>query len=226
MNKATSLPNKLSKQFLAGVFALFTLAEFSYANPTPEETPGIIYSNPVIFQEFHDPGRLISADGKEYWFHYKGFTYDNIKTWKEGRRLNFTYSNTKGSQLHDPISGASARVEIPGSHFIEEIRRKCVSENGSTMGIASCYRQEYELWDAMITRNLKELKASRSLDDYKDIEAMHNSWLKYKELRFKVGRSILGKDSGTHGIIESHVRALTAIKHQALFLRSLVGKHE
>ena len=90
------------------------------------------------------------------------------------------------------------------------------------MGIASCYRQEYELWDAMITRNLKELKASRSPDDYKDIEAMHNSWLKYKELRFKVGRNILGKDSGMHGIIESHVRALTAIKHQALFLRSLV----
>ena len=226
MNKATSVSNQLSKQFLAAVCALFPFAELSYANPTTEKTSDIIYSKPVVFKSFHDPGRLISADGKEYWFHYKGFTYDNIKTWKEGRRLNFTYSNTKGSQLHDPISGASARVEINGSLFIEEITEKCVSENGSTMGIASCYRQEYELWDAMITRNLKELKASRSPDDYKDIEAMHNSWLKYKELRFKVGRSVLGESSGTITIIESNVRAVTAIKHQALFLRSLVGKHE
>jgi hypothetical protein len=180
----------------------------------------------VVFQEFHDPGRLISANGKEYFFYYKGFTYDNIKTWEEGRKLNLTYSNTKGSQLHDPISGASARVKIPGSHLIEEIRRKCVSENGSTMGIAGCYRQEYELWDAMITRLLKELKASRSPDTYKDIEAMHNSWLKYKEMRFKVGRSVFGNKSGTITIIESHVRVVAAIKHQALFLRSLVGKHE
>ena len=119
MNKATSLPNKLSKQFLAGVFALFTLAEFSYANPTPEETPDIIYSNPEIFQGFHDPGWLISADGKEYWFHYKGFIYDNISTWKEGRKINLTYSKTQGTQLRDPQSGVSARVEIRGIHLIE-----------------------------------------------------------------------------------------------------------
>ena len=180
----------------------------------------------MVFQEFHDPGRLISANGKEYYFHYKGFTYDNIKTWEEGRTLNLTYSNTKGSQLHDPISGASARVEIPGSHLIEEITRKCVSENGSTMGIAGCYRQEYDLWDAMITRLLKELKASRTADTYKDIEAMHNLWLKYKEMRFKVGRSVFGNQTGTITIIESNARAVNAIKHQALFLRSLVGKHE
>ena len=226
MNKATSVSNQLSKQFLAAVCALFPFAELSYANPTTEKTSDIIYSKPVVFKSFHDPGRLISNDGKEYWFHYKGFTYDNIRTWKEGRKLNLTYSNTKGSQLRDPKSGASARVEIPGKHLIEEVTRKSLSENGSTMGIADCHRQEYELWDAMITRLLKELKASRSPDTYKDIEAMHNSWLKYKEMRFKVGRSVFGNKSGTITIIESHVRVVTAIKHQALFLRSLVGKHE
>ena len=226
MNKSISLLNKTGNQLLVAACAFLVLGDLSYANPTTEKTSDIIYSKSVVFQEFHDPGRLISANGKEYYFHYKGFTYDNIKTWKEGRTLNLTYSNTKGSQLHDPISGASARVEIPGSHLIEEITRKCVSENGSTMGIAGCYRQEYDLWDAMITRLLKELKASRSPDTYKDIEAMHNSWLKYKEMRFKVGRSVFGNKSGTITIIESHVRVVTAIKHQALFLRSLVGKHE
>ena len=94
------------------------------------------------------------------------------------------------------------------------------------MGIAGCYEQEYELRVAMITRLLSELKASYSPDTYKDIEVMHHSWLKYKELRFKVGRNILGKDSGTVGIIESSCRAVVAIKYQALFLRSLVGRHE
>ena len=78
----------------------------------------------------------------------------------------------------------------------------------------------------MITRLLSELKASYSPDTYKDIEVMHHSWLKYKELRFKVGRNILGKDSGTVGIIESSCRAVVAIKYQALFLRSLVRRHE
>ena len=226
MSKSISLLNKAENKLLAAACALLVLGDLSYANPTTEKTSDIIYSKPVVFQNFHDPGRLISANGKEYFFYYKGFTYDNIKTWEEGRKLNLTYSNTKGSQLHDPISGASARVKIPGSHLIEEIRRKYVSENGSTMGIASCYRQEYELWDAMITRLLKELEASRTPDDYKDIEAMHNSWLKYKEMRFKVGVSEFGDRLGTKTIIESSVRAVTAIKHQALFLRSLVGKHE
>jgi len=226
MNKSISLLNKTGNQLLVAACAFLVLGDLSYANPTTEKTSDIIYSKSVVFQEFHDPGRLISANGKEYYFHYKGFTYDNIKTWKEGRTLNLTYSNTKGSQLHDPISGASARIEIPRSHLIEEITRKCISENGSTMGISGCYLQEYKLWDAMITRLLKELKASRTADTYKDIEAMHNLWLKYKEMRFKVGRSVFGNQTGTITIIESNARAVNAIKHQALFLRSLVGKHE
>ena len=174
----------------------------------------------MVFKKFHDPGLLISANGKEYYFGYQGITYDNIKTWKAGRKLNLTYSNTKGAQLHDPLSGASARVQV--TDIIEEITRK----RAKTVGVAWAYRDEYELWDAMITRLLKELEASRTPDDYKDIEAMHNSWLKYKEMRFKVGRSEFGDRLGTKTIIESSVRAVTAIKHQALFLRSLVGKHE
>ena len=200
-------------------------AEICLIRPT-EKTSDILYSKPVVFKKFHDPGRLISANGKEYYFYYQGITYDNIKTWKAGRKLNLTYSNTKGSQLHDPISGASARIRIYGSHLIEEIRKKRVLENGSTMGIAAAYGEEYELWDAMITRLLRELKASRSPDAYKDIETMHNLWLKYKEMRFKVGVSEFGHRSGTHTIIESAVRAVTAIKHQALFLRSLARNDE
>ena len=194
-------------------------AEICLIRPT-EKTSDILYSKPVVFKKFHDPGRLISANGKEYWFHYKGFTYDNIKTWKAGRKLNLTYSNTKGSQLHDPLSGASARVQV--TDIIKEITRK----RAKTVGAAWAYRDEYELWDAMITRLLKELKASRSPDAYKDIETMHNSWLKYKEMRFKVGVSEFGHRSGTHNFLESNVRAVTAIQHQALFLRSLALNDE
>ena len=194
-------------------------AEIRVIRPT-EKTSDILYSKPVVFKEFHDPGRLISANGKEYWFHYKGFTHDNIKTWEEGRKLHLTYSNTKGSQLHDPLSGASARVGV--TDIIKEITRK----RAKTVGAAWAYRDEYELWDAMITRLLKELEASRTPDEYKDIEAMHNSWLKYKEMRFKVGVSEFGHRSGTITIIESNARAVTAIKHQALFLRSLALNDE
>ena len=194
-------------------------AEICLIRPT-EKTSDILYSKPVVFKKFHDPGRLISANGKEYWFHYKGFTYDNIKTWKAGRKLNLTYSNTKGSQLHDPLSGTSARVQV--TDIIKEITRK----RAKTVGAAWAYRDEYELWDAMITRLLKELEASRTPDDYKDIEAMHNSWLKYKEMRFKVGVSEFGHRSGTHNFLESNVRAVTAIQHQALFLRSLALNDE
>ena len=226
MNRTISLLNKVENQLFLVAWALLVLGELSYANPTTEKTSDIIYSKPVVFKKFHDPGRLISANGKEYWFHYQGFTYENVKTWEEGRKLNLTYSNKKGSQLHDPISGASARVEISGSHLIEEITRKRVLEDGSTMGIAAAYREEYYLWDAMITRLLKELKASRSPNAYKDIEAMHNLWLKYKEMRFKVGRSEFGQRKGTETIIKSSVRAVAAIKHQALFLRSLVGNDD
>jgi hypothetical protein len=50
---------------------------------------------------------------------------------------------------------------------------------------------------------------------------MHKSWLNYKDLRFKVGSDILGRDSGTIGIIEAKVRAVESIAHHALFLESL-----
>ena len=91
MNKSISLLNKTGNQLLVAACAFLVLGDLSYANPTIEKTSDIIYSKSVVFQEFHDPGRLISANGKEYYFHYKGFTYDNIKTWEEGRTLNLTY---------------------------------------------------------------------------------------------------------------------------------------
>ena len=216
MNTPLCWFHKAKYQLLAAACALLMLGDLSYANPTTEKASDILYSKSVVFKEFHDPGRLISANGKEYFFYYKGFTYDNIKTWKEGRELTLTYSNTKGSQLHDPLSGASARVQ--STNVIEEITR----ERAKTVGAAWAYRDEYELWDAMIAQLLKELKASRTPDDYKDIEDMHNSWLEYKEMRFKVGRSEFSHRSGTHTLLESNVRAVAAIKHQALFLRSLV----
>ena len=118
MNKSISLLNKTGNQLLVAACAFLVLGDLSYANPTTEKTSDIIYSKSVVFQEFHDPGRLISANGKEYWFHYQGFTYDNIKTWEEGRTLNLTYSNTKGSQLHDPISVSYTHLTLPTSDLV------------------------------------------------------------------------------------------------------------
>ena len=82
MSKSISLLNKAENKLLTAACALLVLGDLSYANPTTEKTSDIIYSKPVVFQNFHDPGRLISANGKEYFFYYKGFTYDNIKTWE------------------------------------------------------------------------------------------------------------------------------------------------
>ena len=68
MSKSISLLNKAENKLLAAACALLVLGDLSYANPTTEKTSDIIYSKPVVFQNFHDPGRLISANGKEYVF--------------------------------------------------------------------------------------------------------------------------------------------------------------
>ena len=74
MNRTISLLNKVENQLFLVAWALLVLGELSYANPTTEKTSDIIYSKPVVFKKFHDPGRLISANGKEYWFDFQGLT--------------------------------------------------------------------------------------------------------------------------------------------------------
>jgi hypothetical protein len=218
------ITNKLGGLLCSAACALLSLAATSTSSAAPEpkadESPEIIYTKTVIFEDFHDPGYIVSTAGESYTFGYQGITYENIVTWKKGRKLNLTYSNTEGTRLRDPESGQSAHVAT-GKHIIDVILEEALEKASCTASTAACYKNAFDMWEADITRNLKRLKKNLSPEDFKIVEQMHSSWLNYKELRFKVGREILGRDSGTIGIIEANTRAVAAIEPHAFFLGSL-----
>ena len=220
----TIITNKLVGLLRYAACALISFASTSTSiadlKPKADEPPVIIYTKIVIFKECHDPGYIVSTEGEKYTFGYIGITHDNIETWKTGRKLNLTYNNTEGTRLCDPESGQSAHVTT-SKHLIDVILEELLEKASDTVSTAACYHAAFEMWEADITRNLKRLKKDLSAEDFNIVEQMHKSWLNYKDLRFKVGSDILGRDSGTIGIIEAKVRAVESIAHHALFLESL-----
>jgi hypothetical protein len=182
----------------------------------------IKYTKTLFFEEYNDPGWLKTRNGNTYNFNYVGFTYENISTWKKGRELIYTYSDTKGTSLSDPISGAIAYVGFSKKHPIEIISDSCAVNSRSTMGITICYEEELNNWMVEMARILKVLKTTNSKKNYKVIEEMHKSWLTYKKNRYDVGRIVHADDEGTITVIESAARAVKPVMDHTLFLLSLI----
>jgi len=181
-----------------------------------------LYNQTVTFQEFHDPGWLQTTDGKTYDFHYKGFTYENINTWKKGRKLIYSYSHERGIFLYDPKSKTVAFVGASGKHPIELITEACLSKATSTTGIAGCYNDEFDNWSIEMKRILKILKETYNVADFNIIEAMNKSWLIYRDHRYAVGQMVHAHETGTVTLIESNARTVIPVREQVSFLLSLV----
>ena len=182
------------------------------------------FSKTVTFKEFHDPGWLLTEDNQSFYFHYKGFTYENISTWKRGRKLFFYFTPKEGVMMFDQISGAKATVEQSGKHPIELITEESLKKNTSTMGMAGVYSEEYDRWDSELNRIYKILRATYTPEEFKTIQKMQRSWLQYRDNRNEVNGMIHNKDQGTITIIESNYRPIAPLKSQVLFLQSLL-KH-
>ncbi|MFT4850805.1 MAG: hypothetical protein ACI83B_003365 [Sediminicola sp.] len=210
------------KVIIALVISLLSSLIYASDSSRINKMEDILFSQKIIFQEFNDPGWLITDDGKAYKFGYEGFTYENISTWKKGRELILTYSNSDGAILLDPKSGAFIRPYIKIEHPIDKITDACIDDNSSTMGVAGCYDEEYRLWDTMMNRVYQELKFSFGHEIFKSIQKMQRSWLKYRNNRFVVVSLIHEDNKGTITIIESSARAVSPVREQALYLRYLL----
>jgi len=207
-------------------FILLSLISFNTwgnsNNNKQSTTADAIYAKTIIFQEFHDPGYLLSNEGIRYDFHYEGFTYENISTWEKGRKLTLSYSPNKDIILHDPKSGAYANVGSGIKDVIKLSANKCLNKATSTMGIAGCYEEEYKNWDTEMNRIYNKLQATYSSESFKVIQKMQRSWLKYRDNRYSAGRMVHADEMGTISIIESSSRVVWPVKEHTLFLQSLL----
>jgi uncharacterized protein YecT (DUF1311 family) len=213
----------MKKIFITIVLALIFI--MSFAKEKMERITKDSYEKTLTFKEFHDPGYILTTDGEKYFFYYKGFTYENISTWKKGRKLLYSYNKKDGTTLYDRKSGTKASIQVTqNKHPINLISDNCINNNESTAGIASCYDQEYKNWDNEMNRIYNKLKNSYNEKEFSVIREMQRSWLKYRDNRFKTNRMVHKNETGTISIIESNARAVSAIRDQTLYLLSIPMK--
>lgn len=187
-----------------------------------ENTKHYDYTETIVFSEFHDPGYLVTDDGRKFWFEYEGFTYEIIEKWKPGRQLLFVYSVNDGVKLIDIETKIEAIISKTAEHPIDSIEKECIENNGSTRGISMCYSKSYELWDAEMNRIYRELEATAPIPVFEKIRGMQQAWVIYRDARFKANQSVFSNDAGTISIIESHARAVGIVESQAAYLNSLL----
>lgn len=182
-----------------------------------------IYDETLKFKEFHDPGYIITEDGREIEFHYIGITYENISSWEEGRKIELRFHPTEGDSLYDPESKASAYIldYRPDEHPIDLIKNKC--SDGSTAEMVECFSTSQNLWNAELERVYKKLEATVDRETFSKIKNMHKEWVQFKELKSEVNKVIYTQKKGTISIIESANRSIEDIRAHVLYLRSLLN---
>ncbi|AOW75419.1 hypothetical protein A3Q34_00065 [Colwellia sp. PAMC 20917] len=204
------------------LITLLLSGQYLFANNLKKDI-NVIYSKDYLFVDYHDPGYLGTQSGDKFYFGYKGFTYEKISTWGAGRKITLKYSLDDGTYLEDIISGTKVYgyFLVSGEHPISMISSSCLKSESSIMGGAGCFQDEVDNWLFEIDRVMKKLQQKYSKVEYELIVQMHQSWLKYKKIRYLVGSTIHANDKGTITTIESASRASSVFYNHVSFLLQL-----
>lgn len=143
----------------------------------------------VTFQGFHDPGYLVATtelgEALELWFHYELISYDVVSTWERGERFKLGIDSELGTGIARERDAAFYKVFFPrGRDPIEAVEERCVANNGSTMGLAQCYRATARYLDLDIDYLMRDLAGRPYLEDESEqfTEAMTNARSMYSRL--------------------------------------------
>jgi uncharacterized protein YecT (DUF1311 family) len=176
------------------------------------------------FQAFHDPGYLVleDADGKqsELEFRYRDLPYAVLETWAAGRKIRVVYTPEQGTVVVDADSGeryplASARPRI------DALLERCLEQNPTTAGMASCQGEVAQAWDLELNRAYQRVMAGGFSDETKSaVRSAQRQWVAFRDASLAATRAVGGEKGGSIRALEAGSAAVALTRNRTLTLQS------
>jgi len=99
--------------------------------------------------------------------------------------------------LTENPADAETEGEEEATHPTDKFLEDCIAKNDTTAGMADCISRAYDLWDAELNKNYKQLKTALNPDQKKKLGAAQSAWIKYRDKEFKLTDSVYSSLEGT-----------------------------
>jgi hypothetical protein len=194
-----------------------------------------IYSEPVTFQDDHDPSDIYLKDGRDLRVSYGTVTWQEVQEWKPGRKLTLAYSPKTGCVLIDSETlGQLPVIECwdwrhpldaswDGRHPLDLLLDQDLRLNYSTTSIVMAYGASIQHWQAEIDRlynlYLDSDKVPASAKEV--IRAERAAWEKLREAHALALGSLYSIPDGTMWKIKGNKEYHAFIRDQARRLQDM-----
>jgi hypothetical protein len=225
---------KLSCAFLVGFIVMIVgcaqapgSAQQKLLDQGRESSPEWIYTEPVRYQENHDPSVIWLEDGRQLAVQFGTITWEQVeKGWRAGRQLTLAYSARQGCVLIDEETRDLLPV-IGGwgdEHPLDVILRKNLALTQSTIDMIEAYRSNALRWEKEIERLYRlYLESERTTSEQRrTIMAERAAWLKYREAHDAFAGSLVTRSNGTMWTIRGMEHDHALCRDQAHHLQALL----
>lgn len=144
-----------------------------------------IYSEPVIYQENHDPSTVWLKDGRRLHVVYVEITWEQVEQWKPGRKLDLAYSTVRGPVLID----TQTRKQLPildgleKTHPLDKLLDRDLAHAMDTASMVGAYEDSYRHWNAEIDRLYQQVLESPYVpaEAKAEIKKTHAAWQSFSQ---------------------------------------------
>jgi uncharacterized protein YecT (DUF1311 family) len=181
------------------------------------------WSQPVQYQENHDPSMIWLSDGRKLTVEYKAVPWNEVDRWPRGKALLLIYDSNSGPYLFDrQIKKALPILDGLDKHPIDIALDDCLRKDETTAGRVGCYGRAEARWDAEVERAYQKLLSSLDPARQAGVREAQQSWVTFRDAQIAAIYAVNGPRDGTIWKVTGARQAARIAREQAQRLAGLM----
>ena len=168
--------------------------------------------------ELDDQGQVITA-----WFFYKFISYEDVKTWELGEKIDLVYNKKMGFGLRRKKTDMFYKVILVNEYDpIESGQEACLNKAYSTADMLDCYRNAANQWKVEYNFIYNKLQNTLPDDLKAQIVALNTQLEQLAQRYFQTYKDFLWPPGDNIGTIKSIKMSETVADFQKMKFKALL----
>ncbi|MCP5381729.1 MAG: hypothetical protein H6912_05110 [Kordiimonadaceae bacterium] len=180
----------------------------------------------LVFNDFHDIGYMELDDQGQVitaWFFYKFISYEDVKTWEPGEKIDLVYNEKMGFGLRRKKTDMFYKVILVNEYDpIESGQEACLNKAYSTAEMVDCHRKAANQWNVEYNFLFQKLQTTLSDNLKAQIVALNTQLEQLAERYFQAYNDYLWPPGDSIGTIKYIKMADTNADFQKMKFKALL----